>query len=578
MDTTEGSFATGFYFDPSAGGASTSGTVGRVEQVLIGCKTRYPFDPSVLPTQDNEADWSADSSDEDEEDLEEQTESQIHFEESSVPPAATFAEMSLSAPLIKALAAMNFATPTAIQSIAVPVGLTGRDICGAAETGSGKTAAFLIPCVERLLHKTGRVPGCRVLVLLPTRELALQCHSVLQRLTRFCGKRVCSVPLVGGESLQEQRASLTKHKPDVVIATPGRLIDHLHNTASFSLDQVDVLILDEADRMLEAGFEDELQEIIKQCPKSRQTVLFSATMTDKVDALSRLSLNKPIRLFIDSPGQLARHLEQHFVRVRREQDRLAILLATVKEHVGRFDRMIVFVPTKEMCTKLAVQWRLAGLPECRELHGGLEQHRRNSNLDAFRRGEAAVLLATDVAARGLDIPQVTLVLNYSLPPNIAQYCHRVGRTARAGRSGRAVSLVGQHDRKLMRSIIKSTPPASTRPKQRRSHAPLVAWFSKFLVNSEQDVQKVLEAEREERELGKAERELKKAERFLGAQSSGAVTKKPEWFQKKSQKRPDLPQSRERGGNGPKRGASNGPQRGGSRSKSARPIKQKMKRN
>lgn len=543
-------FATGFLFDPSAGAATceqaaTDGTVSKVEQVLNEAKAKYVVDNTICPVDnDKEGDLTASESDSDAEESD-SDENTIHFEDAPVPPAATFAEMSLSAPLVKALEAMSFAKPTPIQSIAVPVGLTGRDICGAAETGSGKTAAFLIPCVERLLHRTSRVPGCRVLVLLPTRELALQCHAVLQRLVRFA-RRITSLPLVGGESLQEQRAALQKVKPDIVIATPGRLIDHLQNTTSFDLDQVDVLILDEADRMLEAGFEDELAEIVRQCPRSRQTVLFSATMTDRVDALSRLSLNKPVRLFIDSPGQLARNLEQHFVRVRKESDRTAILLAVAKEHVGRFDRMIVFVPTKEMCHRLAIQWRLASLPSCVELHGGLEQSERNKNLDMFRHGQAAVLLATDVAARGLDIPQVTLVLNYSLPPAFPQYCHRVGRTARAGRTGRAVSLIGEHDRKLMRSIIKATSPTASRPKQRRLHAPLVKWFAKFLETSSEDVERVLAAEAEEKELRKAEAELKRAESILNKTMNGDKTgnkRRPEWFQKKEQKRADLPQSK-----------------------------------
>jgi ATP-dependent RNA helicase DDX27 len=514
-------------------------------------RARHQFDPSLLRTvsvsdgSDNEqlGDSDSDSSTSNDDGM------KLVLEDAPMDPVPTFEAMSLSPPLVTALHHLAFTTPTPIQSIAIPVGLTGRDICGAAETGSGKTAAFLIPCVERLLHRTSRVPGCRVLVLLPTRELALQCHSVLARLTRFC-RRVTSLPLVGGEPLAEQRAALLSVRPDIIIATPGRLIDHLQNTSGFALDGVDVLILDEADRMLEAGFEDELQEIVSQCPRSRQTLLFSATMTDKVESLSRLSLNRPVRLFMDSPGMLAKNLEQHFCKVRVESDRLPALLSLAKEHEDAFKRIIVFIPTKELCHRLCIVWRMAGLPECVELHGGLDQETRNENLDSFRQGKASVLLATDVAARGLDIPQVTLVLNYALPPAFPQYCHRVGRTARAGRSGLALSLVLEPDRKLMRSIIKNTPSGSPRPRQRRPHSPLFRWFQKFLADTAADVEKVLEAEREEWELCKAEQELKRAEAILERQKSSAGgsslkngERKPEWFQKKGAKKADLPQSK-----------------------------------
>lgn len=544
------SFAPGFSF--TTAGVDDIKSDDKVSMAVREAKTKYSLDDNLL--QDMEDKDVAISSDSDDEIDFDESNKTINFEDSPVGPAKSFADMRLSKPIERALDSLGFTLPTPIQSIAIPVGLTGRDICGAAETGSGKTAAFLIPIIERLLHKSSRVSGCRVLILLPTRELALQCHTVATRLLRFVNKIECAA-LVGGESLAEQRVAL-RRRPDIVIGTPGRIIDHLHNTASFHFDDVDILVLDEADRMLEEGFQDELEEIVKHCKPSRQSLLFSATMTDRVEELARLSLNKPVRLFMDAPGSLTRLLEQHFVRVRKEEDRLAIMLSVIKQELAKksHHRMIVFLPTKEMCHRVAILWKLASLPECVELHGKLDQATRSHNLTLFREGRASCLLATDVAARGLDIHNVTLIINYSLPPAFPQYCHRVGRTARAGKTGRAISLIGESDRKLMRQIIRNTPPSASRPCQRRLNSSLVVTLKKFLVDSKEDVLHILQLEQEDNELKKAEAELRRAESVLeekmskkshtlATKSKSDNKKGISWFQKKSSKRPDIPQSK-----------------------------------
>ncbi len=533
MLAQEGEFAPGFSFSVDTDGGLEKDKVG---QEIQERRAKYTLDSSILLKPSA---LEQELSESDSEEVCADTE-KISFEDAPVPPATSFTDMQLSKPLVRALGSLDYSTPTPIQAIAIPVGLTGRDICGAAETGSGKTAAFLIPVIERLLHKTNRVPGCRVLILLPTRELATQCFEVASKLSRFCSNSITCALLIGGEPIQQQRADLMRLRPDLVIGTPGRVIDHLQNTASFDFDRLAVLVLDEADRMLEEGFQDELEEIVRNCPRSRQTLLFSATMTDRVEQLVRLSLNRPVRLFIDMPGMLARTLEQSFVRIRREEDRLAIMFSLIKELESKHSKMIVFLPTKELCHRACILWRLASLPPCAELHGGLDQNARNTNLDSFREGSARALLCTDVAARGLDVPGVSLVVNYSLPPGLTQYTHRVGRTARAGRSGRSLSLVGETDRKLLRQIIKSTP--GVRPRQRPQNPELVRWFCKFMEDAQDDLKRILKLEEEERELKLAEAELRRAENMIQSKQMKGKGVKRDWFQKKSEKKRDRPQS------------------------------------
>ena len=267
---------------------------------------------------------------------------------------------------------------------------------------------------------------------------------------------VNQIDATGGLSLKAQEVAL-RARPDVVIATPGRLIDHLRNSPAFALDALDVLVLDEADRMLSDGFADELGEIINACPVSRQTMLFSATMTDSVDELVKMSLNKPVRLFVDPKRSVARGLVQEFVRVRagREVDRSAILLAlctrTFKSGV------LVFLRSKKLAHQLRIVFGLVGL-SCEELHGDLTQEqvgdlrvcapdaflilfaKRLKALQHFRDGQVNYLMATDLASRGLDIKGIETVVNYDMPTQLAQYLHRVGRTARAGRKGRCVRI------------------------------------------------------------------------------------------------------------------------------------------
>ena len=281
----------------------------------------------------------------------------------------SFQSMSLSRPILRGLASVGFSEPTPIQVKTIPVALLGKDVVGGAVTGSGKTAAFMIPILERLLYRPKKVPTSRVAILMPTRELAVQCFNVGKKLASFTDVTFCQ--LVGGFSLREQE-SVLRSRPDIIIATPGRFIDHMRNSASFTVDSLEILVLDEADRMLEDGFADELNEILTTIPKSRQTMLFSATMTDSVDKLIRVGLNRPVRLMVDARKQTVGTLIQEFVRLRpgREDKRLAYLLHLCSTLYT--DRVIIFFRQKKEAHRVRIIFGLCGF-KAAELHGSMTQ-------------------------------------------------------------------------------------------------------------------------------------------------------------------------------------------------------------
>lgn len=286
----------------------------------------------------------------------------------------SFQNMSLSRPILRGLASVGFSEPTPIQSKTIPLALLGKDVVGGAVTGSGKTAAFIIPILERLLYRPKKVPTSRVAILMPTRELAVQCFNVAKKFASFTDVTFCQ--LVGGFSLREQE-NVLKSRPDVIIATPGRFIDHMRNSASFTVDTLEILVLDEADRMLEDGFADELNEILTTIPKSRQTMLFSATMTDTVDKLIRVGLNRPVRLLVDARKQTVGNLVQEFVRLRpgREDKRLAYLILLCETVYT--DKVIVFFRQKREVHRVRVIFSLFGL-KAAELHGSMTQEQVNT--------------------------------------------------------------------------------------------------------------------------------------------------------------------------------------------------------
>jgi len=444
--------------------------------------------------------------------------------------ATTFAELNLSKPLLKAISELGFAVPTPIQSAVLPPAMRGLDVCASAVTGSGKTAAFLLPALERLVHRTRRIAATRVLVLCPVRELAVQCEEMGRQLARFTDVRFAIV--LGGLSLKAQEAEL-RSRPDIVVATPGRLIDLLRNAHSFDLEDLEVLVLDEADRLLELGFQAEVEEVVNACPRSRQTMLFSATISSDVAQLAKLSLEKPLQIKVDPSNVTATTLQQEFVRLRpsREHEREAVLLSLATRTFK--SRAIVFVGSKKQAHRVKILFGLAGL-RAAELHGDLTQLQRLQALDDFRDGVADFLLATDLAGRGLDIRNVQTVINYDLPSELRTYIHRVGRTARAGAEGRAVSIVAERDRAFLKQVLKhahGTDVVKTRTVPNES---IAHWVGR-IDSLEEQVRDVMAEESTDKAIRVAEMEANKASNMMTHQAEIYSRPARTWFQNEKER-------------------------------------------
>ncbi|KAJ5488245.1 Helicase C-terminal [Penicillium expansum] len=423
----------------------------------------------------------------------------------------TFQEFNLSRPILRGLAAVGFTDPTPIQRKAIPVALLGKDIVGSAVTGSGKTAAFIVPILERLLFRPRKVPTSRVVVLMPTRELAVQCYNVSVKLATFTDVTFCQ--LVGGFSLREQE-NVLKKRPDVIIATPGRFIDHMRNSPSFTVDTLEILVLDEADRMLEDGFADELNEILTTIPKSRQTMLFSATMTDSIDKLIRVGMNRPMRLMVDAKKNTVSTLIQEFAYSKR---------------------VIIFFRQKKEAHRVRIIFGLLGL-KAAELHGSLSQEQRIKSVENFRDGKVAFLLATDVASRGLDIKGVETVINYEAPQSHEIYLHRVGRTARAGRSGRACTIAAEPDRKVVKLAVRAGKAQGAKIVSRVVEQAIADSWAQKAEDMADEVAEVLQEEKTEKQFSQAEMQFTKGENLMKHGNEIMSRPKRTWFETEKDKK------------------------------------------
>jgi len=362
-----------------------------------------------------------------------------------------FASVGLAQSLQRAVAAQGYTVMTPIQAKAIPIVLAGRDVMGAAQTGTGKTAAFSLPLLHKMLrHENASMSPARhpvrALVIAPTRELADQVASNIKGYAAQTKLRVAVV--YGGIDMKPQTLEL-KAGVEVLVATPGRLLDHIE-AKNCVLNQVEYVVLDEADRMLDIGFLPDLQRILSYLPKERQTLLFSATFSPEIKRLAESYLQDPILVEVARPNATATNVEQRFYSVATDDKRAAVL-KLIKERA--LTQALVFVNSKLGCARLARSFERDGL-RTNALHGDKSQDERLKALEAFKRGEVDVLVATDVAARGLDIADLPAVFNFDVPFNAEDYVHRIGRTGRAGASGLAVTLVSSSDTRLIADIEK----------------------------------------------------------------------------------------------------------------------------
>lgn len=357
-----------------------------------------------------------------------------------------FAELGLHERLLKALAELEFSEPTEVQKQAIPVALQGRDLRVTAQTGSGKTAAFVLPILQHLLNQEEGTHATRALIIVPTRELARQITDEIERFARFTF--IKATMLIGGEGFREQAAEL-RRVPEILVATPGRLLEHIE-AASFPAKEVRWLVLDEADRMLDLGFADAMQSIINACELREQTLLFSATTGGRVlREITQSLLHEPVHLMLNPVSQLSETTRQEFITAEsfaHKEQLLAWLLAN-----ETYRKAIVFTNTRIAADKLYGRLRAQDF-RVFVLHGEKDQQERKQTLLRFSQGSERVLLATDVAARGLDIEGVDLVINFDMPRSGDEYVHRIGRTGRSGNEGLAISLIEHLDWNLMSSV------------------------------------------------------------------------------------------------------------------------------
>lgn len=367
-------------------------------------------------------------------------------------PALSFNNLGISPKLLEVINEMKFTTPTPIQHQCIPAALEGKDIVGIAQTGTGKTLAFGVPMLQLLAKNSGQG-----MVLLPTRELALQVNEVLQSIGKKFGLR--TVVLIGGASSHQQIQSIRRN-PHIIISTPGRLIDHLQQK-NLTLEKVKIVILDEADRMFDIGFAPQIKQILGYTPKERQTLMFSATMPKAIAEMAAHFMKMPWRIEVAPAGTTAANVEQE-IFIAAKEVRMQLLNKLLDDTSGT---VLIFSRTKHGAKRIAAGVRGMGHTAV-EIHSNRSLPQRQEAMSGFKSGKYRVMVATDIAARGIDVEGISLIVNYDLPSTADDYVHRIGRTARAGSAGKAVSFAAPDERmdiKQIEKLIKKTIPISALP-------------------------------------------------------------------------------------------------------------------
>ena len=368
-------------------------------------------------------------------------------------PESKFSDLGIDQEILTIINKLDFTIPTPIQHKAIPVAIKGNDVIGIAQTGTGKSLAFGIPMLQRLMAMQGK----RGLVILPTRELAFQINETLLKIGRPLGLK--TAVLIGGASMYQQIQSL-KYNPHIIIGTPGRINDHI-TRRTLSLAQTAILVLDEADCMLDMGFAPQIKQILQTVPKERQTMLFSATMPDGIIKLATTYMKMPVRVEIARPGTVAERVEHELFFVKKDQ-KGKLLEKLLGEYKGS---MLVFCRTKHAAKKICKNILDKNF-KVAEIHSNRSLSQRKEALDGFKSGKYRVLVATDIASRGIDVKGIEVVVNYDIPEGAGDYVHRIGRTGRAGMTGKAITFAGRDQRNKVREIerlIRSTIPISQLP-------------------------------------------------------------------------------------------------------------------
>ena len=504
------------------------------------------IEDSTNNTNKNNKNINLTLSNNDSEELKEEEEKNIYmkdkFENAVFSKGISFLNFNLSKLIIKGLSEMEFYTPTKVQEKVIPIVINGHDVLVNSETGSGKTACYLLPIIQKIIiSRTSKKNKLiyQALILVPTRELALQCNEMLSKLSKYIDLNF--IFLCGGMSIENQSNQIKNNLPDIIIATPGRLIDMLYNFKNINLGNVNIIVLDEADKLLELGFKDEIMEILNIIKKNlnRQTLLFSATLNPKVIDLGENVLNNPIKIKIAQSAILT-NLTQSIVRLKFEnieeneyEKRMSYLINLIK--IKKLYRTIIFFNTKIECHKCLLILNKFNINSCAELHSNINQTERIKSLDNFQKGKVKFLLATDIAGRGIDIEKVRYVINFQMPLLSERYIHRIGRTARKGYLGESITICSEKDRTILKKLLKKEKIDINLNFIKIDNKDIKDVYKKLL-DFKNEIDEDIINEKTEKEIELAERDVEKTMNIKMYEEEIKSRPKKKWFESKKDKK------------------------------------------